>query len=257
MVAQTPTREDTRFLSSAERGFQVLEVLSSASGPLSLTELSKGSGLTIPTLQRLTATLIQSGYLEKDTPTKRYRLTVKTVDLLYGFLSRNEFAKLAWPHLVRLREALELDVSLSVPMGRAMIYVHRLPGHWENFENTLPGRQLPMHLSASGRCYLASHSDAEVKEYLASAPLEKLTPWSLIDPDRIVAEIVVAREKGYSLVEQETSAGLITLACPVLHGTKIIAGLSVHAYAASMPAETLLERALSAGVSTAQAMRLD
>ena len=127
-------KDDPRFLSSVERGFLVLDALSDGTGPMSLTEIAKNTGLTVPTLQRITATLVKTGYLEKKENSKRYGPTVKTVDLLFSYLSRNQFAKRAWPHLVKLREDLGLDVSLSVQTGSTMIYVHRLPGTQETLK---------------------------------------------------------------------------------------------------------------------------
>lgn len=256
MFAPQHNTDDPRFLSSVERGLNVLEALSSAPGPRSLTELSRSTGLAVPTLQRLTSALIEAGYLEKDAATKRYRQTVKTIDLLYGYLSRNVFAKASWPRLVRLREVLKMDVSLSVPRGRSMIYVHRLPGHWGSFENTLPGRQLPIHLSASGRCFLASKSDMEIQALLDDTDLVSLTHKSLVDADMILEEIQKAREKGYCMVDQETSPGLATLACPVLNGAQTIAGISVHSPIAVTPPDVLIEQALPTLVSVANAMRV-
>ncbi|MCI2399073.1 IclR family transcriptional regulator [Aliiroseovarius subalbicans] len=246
--------DEPRYLTSVARGFRVLEELSVAPGPLTLSELARSTGLTVPTVQRLTATLTDAGYLEKEPDTKRYRSTVKTVDLLYSYLSRNEFAKTAWPHLVRLREELKLDVSLSVPLGSSMIYVHRLPGYRGNFENTLPGKRLPMQLSASGRCHLAAKSDQDVQSFLASSDLTPLTARSLIEPEDIFAAIEESRANGYCLVEQETSLGLATIACPVTRGMEVVAGVSVHAPIAAASRETLVERVLPTLVSVALAI---
>lgn len=250
----TIVQDDPRYLSSVARGFRVLEELSVVSAPLSLSELARRTGLTVPTVQRLTATLAEAGYLEKVLETKRYRSTVRTVDLLYSYLSRNEFAKTAWPHLVRLREELKLDVSLSVPLENTMIYVHRLPGYRGNFENTLPGKRLPMHLSASGRCYLAAKSDQDIQDFLNTSDLTPLTARSLTDPENIFSTILESRANGYCLVEQETSLGIATIACPVTRGMEVVAGVSVHAPIAAASRETLVERVLPTLVSVAMAI---
>ena len=93
-------RQDPRFLTTVERGLRVLEAMSAHYGAMSLTELSRTTDLTVPTLQRLTATLVEAGYVEKESSSKRYKLTVKTVDLLFSYLSRTQFAE-------RLRAASE------------------------------------------------------------------------------------------------------------------------------------------------------
>ena len=247
-------KEDPRFLSSVERGFLVLDALSESAGPMSLTEIAKTTRLAVPTLQRLTTTLVQAGYLEKEANSKRYRPTVRTVDLLFSYLSRNQFAKRAWPHLVKLREDLGLDVSLSVPSGASMIYVHRLPGYSGNFENTLPGRKVPIQLSASGRCVLSLRDSQQVERFLNSTELTPLTPWSKADPDAILSELSKCREVGYAIVRQEASAGTITLACPVTKASEAIAGISVHAPIAGLDEVDFVDRVLLSLVSVSRAL---
>ena len=252
--ATTSPENDPRYLSSVERGFRVLDALSLSTGPMSLTELADHTKLAVPTLQRLTATLIEAGYIEKIAGTKRYRPTVRTVDLLYSYLSRNQFAKRAWPYLVKLREELGLDVSLSVPLLNSMIYVHRLPGYRGNFENTLPGRKIPMHLSASGRCVLSLQSPAAIDTYFANEPLLSITPWSLTDPAELKTEIMRCQELGFALVKQEASPGMVTLACPVITGSVAVAGVSVHAPLAGFDQDVFLSSVLPPVVSVSQAL---
>ncbi|MDC0660877.1 IclR family transcriptional regulator [Leisingera sp. SS27] len=255
LTGNDPT-QDPRYLTSVERGFRVLDALSSSSNAMSLTELSRKTGLAVPTLQRLTATLVTAGYLEKESSSKRYRPTVKTVDLLFSYLSRNQFANRAWPHLVKLREELGLDVSLSVPLGGSMVYVHRLPGYSGNFENTLPGKKVPMHLSASGRCVLSFRSREHVETQLSAGGLEALTPWSLTDTEELMQQISLCREKGYALVQQEVTPGIMTLACPVLQGATAIAGVSIHLPSAGSNVSVFLDKALLPVVSVSQALSM-
>ncbi len=249
-----PRAQDPRFLTSVARGFQVFDALSNGDGPMSLTELAAATGLSVPTVQRLTATLVYAGYLAKDSNSKRYRPTVKTVHLLYSYLSRNRFAKRAWPHLVRLREDVGFDVSLSVRVGDEMIYVHRLPGYAGNFENTLPGKKVPIQLSASGRSLLSLWEAPKVQSYLSRLNLRAQTAWSLTDSNAIAARIADCREKGFAFVKQEVSPGLMTLACPVVCGTEAISGVSVHAPVASLPSEDFKNKALPLVVSVSQAL---
>ena len=248
---------DPRFLSSVERGFQVLDALAAASGPMSLTEISRQTGLAIPTLQRLTSTLVNSGYVLKEKTSKRFKPSVKTVDLLHGYLSRNQFASRAWPHLVGLREQIGLDVSLSVPHGNSMIYVHRLPGYPGNFENTLPGRKVPMHLSASGRCILSFNSQEQIEQYLELAEMPLLTPWSSTDKPEIMRQVSLCREQGYAVVKQEASPGIMTLGCPVMQKNEAIAGVSVHIPAAGTDKNNFLSQVLSPALSVAHTLSIN
>lgn len=249
-------KDDPRYLTSVERGFQVLETFSSSLGPLSLTDLKTATGLSIPTLQRLTTTLVEAGYLTKEPVSRRYQLTIRTIDLLYSYLSRNHFANSSWPHLVSLREELRRDVSLSVPQGHAMIYVHRLPGYRGNFENTLPGKQVPMHLSASGRCYMAAMSPAQLDAYFVDWTPVQLTNKSLNNKGEILEQITRCREQGYCIINQEVTTGVVTMACPVSRGGATRAGVSVHVPFAGMEPDALVETVLPTLATVAKAISL-
>ena len=227
--AKRAAQEDQRYLSSVDRAFSILEALSANPRSQTLTELSRATGIAIPSLQRMTRTLEECGYLAKDEKTKRYAPAIKTVDLLHNYLASNELAKTAWPHLVRLRESSGLGVSFAVPNGNAMIYVHRLPGYRGDFENTLPGKMISMHLSASGRCALASWPAAAVDEYCAAAEFAELTQYTVRSASELKERLQRATDDGYCIVEQEVSTGVTSIAVPVRAGATVVAGISLHA----------------------------
>ena len=156
--------------------------------------------------------------------------------------------------MVKLREDLGLDVSLSVPTGNAMIYVHRLPGYSGNFENTLPGRKVPIHLSASGRCIMSLQIDKQVRQLINATNLTTVTPWSKTNPEEILEEISKCRELGFSVVKQEASAGTITLACPVTKGAEAIAGVSVHSPIAGQNESEFIATTLQSVVAVSRAL---
>ncbi len=236
-------RNDPRFLSSVARGMSMIECLADAVGPRSLTELAQDTGLPIPTLQRLTTTLVDAGYVEKSPKSKRYRLTVQTLDLLYYFLSRDAFAKSAWPHMVRLRESVQHNVSLSLPLDQTMIFLHRLPGHRGSYESTLPGRRSPMHAAASGHCALAAKTNRQIETYLDET---RNTSGTSLDQEALYALVQTCRRRGYGLVAENAPLGFISLACPVLHDGRFVASVSVHAPRTVTTAESLIKTALPA-----------
>lgn len=236
---------DPRFLTSVARGMSVLDCLSGSIGPKSLTEISQRTNLSIPTVQRLIASLIEAGYVEKSTNGKRYSLTLRTLDLLYYFLSRNTLAKSAWPYMVKLREQLQLDVSLSLPLGGSMIFLHRLSGNKSRFDNTLSGKLLPLHQCASGLCYLAAQSDYKIDGFISENLGEQIGLIASTDQTVLKTAIAECRSRGYaSLQEEDIISGLVSLACPVRSGEKVVAGISVYAPLENSSAAELIDHTL-------------
>ena len=239
-IQEPSPEEDQRYLSSVARAFSILEALSENHKGQSLTELSRATSVAVPTLQRMTKTLGAFGYITKNERTKRYSTAIRTVDLLHNYLASNELAKTAWPHLVRLRESTGLDVSFSVPTNGSMMYVHRLPSYRGDFENTLPGKKIPLHLSASGRCVLASWTADKIKEHLNNTMLSKQTTFSITSRDSLESQLAAVRAKGFCIVEQEVSMGASTIAAPVLGGISVRAGISIHASSPTWPQTRLV-----------------
>ena len=63
---------------SVERAFDLLELLTDAGGSQGLTQLSEASGLPLPTIHRLMATLTQAGYVRRES-SRRYTLGPRLV----------------------------------------------------------------------------------------------------------------------------------------------------------------------------------
>ena len=228
MIESSPAQssDDSRFLSSVQRSFTVLELVAANPPGLSLTEAATLSNFPLPTVQRMLNGLVSLGYLEKDR-SKRFHVSACAIELMAGYLARNRLAKASWPHLVKLREELGTDVSLSIPLGLNMIYVHRLPAHRGAFENTLPGKKRAMPFSASGRCVMAAWND----DLIAATFSDRLpsdTPYSVTTVDELLLEIEKVRKSGFCLVEQEAEIGTSSVAIPIRKGDKVVAGVTAH-----------------------------
>ena len=222
------SENDPRYLTSVERTLSILETLSSYRSSLSLTELSNIVDIPLPSLQRMTKILEKNGYLTRDTRTKKYSPAIKAIDLMYNYLASNDFAKKARPHLVNLKQVTGCGVSLSIPSSVFMIYIHRLPNYKGDFENTLPGKRIPMHLSASGRCLLSSLSEQEVSNYMDNTEFQMITNHTIVDPPQLLLTLENIKLTGYSIVKEEVVRGLTSVSVPIYNKTKVVAGISIQ-----------------------------
>ena len=63
---------------------------------------------------------------------------------------------------------------------------------------------------------------------LPAAPLESLTPATIVDPDRLAAELAAVRREGCATAVDELETGLASLAAPVFGaGREVLAALSI------------------------------
>jgi DNA-binding IclR family transcriptional regulator len=91
------------------------------------------------------------------------------------------------------------------------------------------GSRNPLHSTAIGKALLAFAPREVVETYLAG-PLERRTPNTITEPDRLAEEIAATRARGYAIDDIENEEGVRCLAAPVRdHAGKVVASLSVAA----------------------------
>ncbi|MFI6474079.1 IclR family transcriptional regulator C-terminal domain-containing protein [Streptomyces sp. NPDC050516] len=105
------------------RGVAVLRALSDADGRLSLGELVRVTGLARSTVDRVAATLARMGYLRLDGPTAT--LAPRLMELANAYLGALRLPALLGPYAVQLAEELDESVSLAVPDGDGIRFVHQ------------------------------------------------------------------------------------------------------------------------------------
>ena len=201
------SKKDPLIINAVLKGLQVLEVFTSERPEMSLMQIAKQTGLPKQTVQRLANTLLDSGYLVRDSQSKLFSLSIKTVGFLYNYIASNTLSKIAFPYLVDLREKIGQRVSLAVRDGLNMMYLIRLSSFSAPYQTTLTGRRVPLFSTSSGRSILASLPDEEARILLEQSEREPLTPKTKTEIDEIMEEIRLTRGRGYGLTSEETVLG--------------------------------------------------
>lgn len=217
--------------SVALRAFSAIEQVSRAGAPMSLDELTAAMGLPKPTVFRILAMLAGAGLVNKDPQTKRYAVGPR-LSALGVYLWRHNTLHAPW------REALEFAVArtgescnLTVPESRRVLYLDRVETDRPLRLHLQPGTRVPLHCTASGKLFLAAMSPAAFEQWLASAqPLERFTPRTITDPDRLRHEIETVRGTRVGLHDSELFDDSVALAVPVLDAEgRTIGAVAMHA----------------------------
>src|SRR5688572_6654577 len=90
---------DPLMVMSVEKAFRVLAVFGQGHRTLSLSQVAIAAKMDVSSAQRFTHTLVKLGFLRKDSETKRFELTSKTLDPGYHFLSGLRIVNVATPYL--------------------------------------------------------------------------------------------------------------------------------------------------------------
>lgn len=181
---------------------------------MGVSEIAAQVGLTVSTAHRLTRALCSDGLLTQDPRSERYRLGPLLVVLGRRAEEQLGYSQ-ARPALEELAETTGESVNLGVRAGSEVLVALDIASkHPLRFEQE-PGTRVPIHTSAMGKCLLAfaPNPQAEVGDLPALAPV---TDRTITEPDSLLAELHLSRERGWALNDEERNPGVRAVAAPVL-----------------------------------------
>lgn len=258
ILTRNPARKvsddaDRLFVGSLEKAVQVLYAFGGNEPALTSTEIARMTGLNISAVQRFTHTLHRLGLLEKDLRTKQFRLSVRLLDFAYLFLRSDALSNVAYPHLLTLSRETGEFVNLSVLDRADVIYIMRLAGARGREHRDLVGGRMPSFCTSNGRIMLAYLPEETAVDILASADRRPLTADTLTDPTAIVDRIREARATGYCIVENESEAGVTSVAAPIFaQNGEAAAAISIAVMQSAWPKAKVLEDLVPAIVETSR-----
>jgi len=226
-----------RTIGSVQRAIDILGLFDEGTGQLGITEISEALALHKSTAAGLVYTLEHNRYLEQDPVSRKYRLGFKLVERASTLLSQLDVRAAALPHLHALRDWCDETVNLAIRDGGEIIYVERLASRQALGMRTPVGSRAPMHCTALGKALLSALPPADTDRYVMRYGLPAVTPQSITERDRFVGEIETARERGYSVDDEENKPGVRCVAAPIVdHQGQPVAAVSISAPAHRLPA---------------------
>jgi DNA-binding IclR family transcriptional regulator len=190
-----------------------------------LTEIAQRAGLTLPTAHRLARELASWGALGRDGQ-GRYVIGRRLWDL--GLLApvQTDLRDVASPFLQDLYGATLATVHLAVRDGARALYLDHVSGHASVPVLSKTGSRLPLHSTGVGKVLLA-HAPAPVRREVLAAPLQRFTPYTVIQPGRLASQLRHVTRDGYATTTEEMTLGACSIAIPVSVGGHTVASLGI------------------------------
>lgn len=199
-----------------QNGFRLLEYLSSTANEHSVTELTEVFDLPKSHICRLLKTLSDTGYVEQNPITRKYKVCLRILCLANACLTKLKVRERVKPYIHRLHETLNTSVFLAAPMqGEALIVDAIYPQGRETEISLVIGCINGPYDSATGKICAAWLNDDDLKELFVRVPPCKRTEKTLSEPEEIRKELKKVRCEKLAITKSERSEGLSAIAAPV------------------------------------------
>ena len=215
-------------IQSVERAVQILRCFGDRE-LLGVTEIASMTQLNKSTAFGLVTTLTETGLLEQDELTGRYRLGLELFRL--GSRVNADTRRLVAPALDALAEQLEETVNFVRPEGSNVVYLVKRESLQSMRICTKMGQSLPMYCTAVGKAILAVLPEAEREQIIRSFRYESFTENTIVSESALRQELLRIQWDGCAVDREELEYGLICVAVAVKNG----AGVPVAAISCSGP----------------------
>jgi IclR family acetate operon transcriptional repressor len=237
---------------SLQRGLKILDAIVSAERRITLAEIADLVKLNSSTTHRLLQTLIQLGYVERDS-LKRYYPSAAALFPANLFHPLNILRRGVSEELQGLRKQFGLAASFIMFMGRQRCVLETIHGNafLSPYNSTIVTH--PLHATVSGKILLATLSEGARTELLGQGPYQAHTPRTIVTHQALKQELAGVAERGYATAIDELLLGLSAVGAPVWSapskalGAIVVAGPTQHFDATNMAA-------FAKGVSTSAAL---
>lgn len=232
------------YVNSLARGLDVIRAFTRSQPSMTLSEISRATGMTRATVRRFVLTLVRDGYAETDG--KYFSLKPKVLELGFAALSSLTFVDVAQPIMARLAYKLKESVFAAVLDDEDVVYVASAtpPERFVNISVSV-GSRAPAHAVSTGRVLIAALPESEQLEYVDKATLTKLTPNTVTSKVKLRSLIEETRVKGWSIVDQELEIGLRSISVPIRDKAgEVVAALNVACPSSRISPEDMRTRIL-------------
>lgn len=210
-----------------DRALKIIELLAVNPQGFGVTEIGQKVGLHKATVYRLLAYLVSQGYIEKDEARPVYTLGLKFIELASLRLNQVELKTEASPYLRKLAAALDQPVHLAIQAGSDAVYIEKIEPRAHLRMYSQIGKRIPLYCSSLGKCLVLDLPDTELEALAHAMTFQAFTPTTRTTPEAFLADVRLARQRGWALDDEEHESGIRCIGAPIRDFTgRIVAAVS-------------------------------
>jgi len=256
MASETPEPEDRPrdFVGAVVHVMNVLRAFDAAHPQMTLSEVSKQTGLDRAGARRYLLSLAHLGYVIQEG--KVFRLAPKVLELGYAFMSTQPLPDIAQVYLDKVTERTGEASAVAILDEDQIVHLARANSKRMFAPIIHVGGRFPALYTSTGRVMIAFKSDAEIEDLVKNADLERPSSWGVTNKSQLRAELLKIRKQGYAIADQEIEEGARSIAVPILNGEgKVLAALIILTNVATVPKKKLTDEFLPILQETAKELQ--
>ncbi|MGJ7511367.1 IclR family transcriptional regulator [Variovorax sp. GT1P44] len=213
-----------------ERMFSLIDVLASREEAISLKEISEKTGLHPSTTHRILNDLAVGRFVDRP-EAGSYRLGMRLLELGNLVKGRLNVRDAAMAPMRELHKLTQQPVNLSMRQGDEIVYIERAYSERSGMQVVRAiGGRAPLHLTSTGKLFLAVDEPQRVRSYATRTGLAGHTRNSITQLPALERELSKARQYGIARDNEELELGVRCMAAGIYDDQgKLIAGLSISA----------------------------
>jgi DNA-binding IclR family transcriptional regulator len=221
------TRSGARKIGSAERVFDIIEILRDYDGA-TVSVVADELDTAVSTAHQYLHTIEERSFIVREN--NEYHVSLRFLD--YGTYARSlqPAQQLAKEKVQELAEETGERAQYVVPQHGSAVVLYTATEKKAVKTGVTPGTHAPLHASAAGKAIIASFSDERIFDIIETKGLHPLTEHTITDRDHLLTELERIREEDVAFNDQEHMNRLRAVGVPVRNPNDDVMGaLSVSA----------------------------
>lgn len=196
-------------------------------GAISTRNAAEFLDVSRSTAYRILLTLAAQGFVKRSDSSQVWTPGYQPSGMVAGLIDET-LQSVAAPSMRRLLAEMHETVNLGVYTNGEVRFVRTMESAFPLRMSDLPGHNAPLHASALGKAVLAAHTPEECQSIVKSLVLTPITTETITHPDALLADLDLARERGWAEDRSEAVPGATCFGAAILGlGDEPLGALSV------------------------------
>ncbi len=206
----------TQPVPAVERGMRILEAIGQSASGITLAEIARRCQIARSSTHSILCTLERGGWVLRNPRDHRYALTRRLTSLASNASVDTTIRDAALPVLRAVSARTRLTAHLGILEQDEAVIVAKVQGPHRMPPNaSWTGMHVPLHCTALGKALILGWRQDDVERLAANRGLRRHNENTISNPRRLQDDLQSARQRTYSIDDEEDVLGVRCIAMPV------------------------------------------